>query len=70
MCLKRSEKGVGYPKTTVTDDYKPICRWQKLKPEPLKVQQMLLTTEICLQAHNIYAYIHRSVLLSTFGREF
>lgn len=50
MCLQKSEKGVGWPGTTVTDDYKPICRWQKLKPGPLKVQQMLLTTEICLQA--------------------
>lgn len=69
MCLQRSEEGVGYPGTAVTDDYKIIRRWQKLKPEPLKVWQdnQDMSTSPFL---NIYAYIHRSVLLSTLEREF
>jgi len=48
-CPQRPEEGIGVPRATVTDGYKPPCGCWESNLSPLEEQPVLLTFELSLQ---------------------
>ena len=56
-CLRKPEKGIGFPGTGVTDGREPPCGCWGLNLGPLEEQPVLLIAEPPLQSHAfIYFY--------------